>query len=112
MLRALCLLLAVAVCLGARAGELDGHYRTTLDGQPAELILHQQGDQVEGQYVENRSLSLSLRGHYDGQLLRAEISDPRSGLLLANMNATYANAMLNASIAAPSFCGASSASPV
>lgn len=100
MLRALCLLLAVAVCLGARAGELDGHYRTTLDGQPAELILHQQGDQVEGQYVENRSLRLTLRGRYDGQLLRAEISDPRSGLLLANMNATYANAMLNASIAA------------
>ncbi|WP_244976442.1 hypothetical protein [Ectopseudomonas khazarica] len=75
MLRALCLLLAVAVCLGARAGELDGHYRTTLDGQPAELILQQQGDQVEGQYVENRSLRLTLRGRYD-----ASCCAPRSAI--------------------------------
>ena len=73
---------------------------TVSDGQPAELLLHSQGQRVEGQYVENRRLQLNLRGHYDGQLLRAEISDPQSGLLLANMNATYANAMLNISIAA------------
>ncbi len=100
MRHAIVLLLAAISCFSARAGELDGHYRATLDGQPTELILRQQGGRVEGQYVENQSLRLNLKGHYDGQVLRAEISDPQSGLLLANMNATYANAMLNTRIAA------------
>ncbi|WP_061240856.1 hypothetical protein [Ectopseudomonas composti] len=100
MRRAIVLLLASASCVSAWSGDLDGHYRATLDGQPTELILRQKGEQVEGQYVENRTLRLNLRGRYDGQVLRAEISDPQSGLLLANMNATYANAMLNTSIAA------------
>ncbi|MGQ7959336.1 hypothetical protein ACUTAF_16770 [Pseudomonas sp. SP16.1] len=93
-------LLLLLICPALLAGELDGHYHATLDGQPAELLLHSQGQRVEGRYVENRRLQLNLRGHYDGQLLRAEISDPQSGLVLANMNATYANAMLNISIAA------------
>lgn len=100
MLRAFSLLLAVAACICAHAGELDGRYQATVDNQPTELILRHQGNRVEGQYVENQSLRLTLKGSYDGQLLRAEISDPQSGQLLANMNATYANAMLNVSIAA------------
>lgn len=100
MSRAIVLLLAMASCSSAQAGELDGHYRTTLDGQPSELILRQNDAVVEGEYVESQHLRLVVKGRYDGKLLRAEISDPQSGLLLANMNATYANAMLNASIAA------------
>ena len=100
MPRAIVLLLAMASCSSAQAGELDGHYRTTLDGQPSELILRQNDAVVEGEYVESQHLRLVVKGRYDGKLLRAEISDPQSGLLLANMNATYANAMLNASIAA------------
>lgn len=100
MPRAIVLLLVIASCSSARAGELDGHYRATLDGQPSELILRQKDAAVEGEYVENKRLRLIVRGRYDGKLLRAEISDPQSGLLLANMNATYANAMLNTSIAA------------
>lgn len=92
--------LLLLICPVLLAGELDGRYHAMLDGQPAELLLRSQGQEVEGQYVENRRLQLNLRGHYDGQLLRAEISDPQSGLVLANMNATYANALLNASIAA------------
>lgn len=100
MPRAIVLLLAMASCSSAQAGELDGHYRTTLDGQPSELILRQNGAVVEGEYVESQHLRLVVKGRYDGKLLRAEISDPQSGLLLANMNATYANAMLNASITA------------
>lgn len=94
------LLLICLICPVLLAGELDGHYHAMLDGQPAELLLRSQGQVVEGQYVENRRLRLNLRGRYDGQLLRAEISDPQSGLVLANMNAVYANAMLNTSIAA------------
>lgn len=82
------------------AAGLDGHYRATLDGQPAELILHSQGTAITGQYVENHSLRLDLRGSFDGQLLRAEISAAQSGPILANMNASYANDMLNARIAA------------
>jgi hypothetical protein len=100
MPRAIVLLLAMASCSSAHAGELDGHYRATLDGQPSELILRQNDAVVEGEYVESQHLRLVVKGRYDGKLLRAEISDPQSGLLLANMNATYANAMLNASIAA------------
>ena len=83
-------------------GELDGRYLATLDGLPAEMILRSEGDQVEGEYVENASLRLTINGRFDGQLLQAQISDPRSGLLIANMNANYANAMLNVHIAARS----------
>lgn len=100
MPRAIVLLLAMASCSSIQAGELDGHYRATLDGQPSELILRQSGALVEGEYVESQRLRLIVKGRYDGKLLRAEISDPQTGLLLANMNATYANAMLNTSIAA------------
>lgn len=100
MPRAIVLLLAMASCSSAQAGELDGHYRTTLDGQPSELILRQNDAVVEGEYVESQHLRLVVKGRYDGKLLRVEISDPQTGLLLANMNATYANAMLNTSIAA------------
>lgn len=100
MPRAIVLLLAMASCSSIQAGELDGHYRATLDGQPSELILRQSGAVVEGEYVESQRLRLIVKGRYDGKLLRAEISDPQTGLLLANMNATYANAMLNTSIAA------------
>lgn len=100
MRRAIVVLLAMASCSSAQAGELDGHYRATLDGQPSELILRQNGTAVEGEYVEGKQLRLTVKGQYDGKLLRAEISDPQTGLLLANMNATYANAMLNTSIAA------------
>ena len=100
MPRAIVLLLAMAACSSIQAGELDGHYRATLDGQPSELILRQSDSVVEGEYVESQRLRLIVKGHYDGKLLRAEISDPQTGLLLANMNATYANAMLNTSIAA------------
>lgn len=93
-----CLLWLAAPAL--LAADLDGHYRATLDGLPAELILHSQGTAITGQYVENHRLRLDLRGSFDGQLLRAEISAPQSGLILANMNASYANDMLNARIAA------------
>ncbi|CAM3244068.1 Uncharacterised protein [Ectopseudomonas mendocina] len=100
MLRIITPLLLTLFCFAARAGELDGHYRAELDGQPSELILRQNGTAVEGEYVEGKLLRLAIKGQYDGKLLRAEISDPQSGLLLANMNANYANAMLNTSIAA------------
>ncbi|WP_395505328.1 hypothetical protein [Ectopseudomonas hydrolytica] len=100
MPRSIAPLLLALLCCCAQAGELDGHYRATLDGQPSELILRQNGDVVEGEYLENQRLRLIVKGRYDGELLRAEISEPQSGLLLANMNATYANAMLNTSIAA------------
>ncbi len=82
------------------AAELDGHYRANLDEQPTELILRSQGEQVEGEYLEGRHLRLTVSGRFDGQALQAQISDPRSGQVLANMNANYANDMLNASIAA------------
>lgn len=84
------------------AAELDGRYLATLDGLPAEMILHSQGQQVKGQYMENNRLRLTISGSFDGQLLRAQISDPQSGQLIANMNANYANAMLNARIVARS----------
>lgn len=88
------------LCLIAQAGELDGRYHAVLDGQPSTLILRQNNAGVEGEYLEGKRLRLTVKGRYDGKLLRAEISDPQSGLLLANMNANYANAMLNAAIAA------------
>ena len=84
------------------AAELDGHYLARLDGQPAEMILRSQGSQVEGEYVERNNLRLKISGHFDGQLLTAQISEPGSGLLIANMNANYASGMLNVRIAARS----------
>ena len=58
MPRAIVLLLAMASCSSIQAGELDGHYRATLDGQPSELILRQSGALVEGEYVESQRLRL------------------------------------------------------
>ncbi|WP_220811979.1 hypothetical protein [Pseudomonas paralcaligenes] len=101
MRHALPLLLAL-LAGDALAGELDGHYRATLDGQPAELILRSQGERVEGEYIENGSLGFRLTGRVDGQALQAQISDPASGQPLANMNANYADGMLAASLAARS----------
>lgn len=99
-MRALTTLCLLAMLQPALAAELDGHYQGTLDEQPTELTLRTQGSQVEGEYVENHRLRLSLRGQFDGQALQAQISDPRTGQVLANMNANYANDMLNASFAA------------
>lgn len=44
------------------AAELDGRYLATLDGLPAEMILHSQGQQVKGQYMENDRLRLIISG--------------------------------------------------
>ncbi|NVJ12305.1 hypothetical protein HUW63_44955, partial [Myxococcus sp. AM001] len=82
------------------ADTLDGHYLTTLDGQPAEMHLRSQGQQVSGEYIEGGTLRLQISGSFDGQLLSAQISEPQSGQLIANMNATYANGVLNTHIAA------------
>ncbi|MDX5373586.1 MAG: hypothetical protein LPK18_14265 [Pseudomonadaceae bacterium] len=81
------------------AGELDGHYRGTLDQRVSELILRSQGQQVEGEYLEG-SRRFRLTGRVDGQALQGQISDPESGQVLANLNANYANGMLNAAFAA------------
>jgi len=95
LIAVLCLLPGVLL-----ADALDGHYLTTLDGQPAEMHLRSQGQQVNGEYLEGGRLRLQISGSFDGQLLRAQISEAQSGQLIANMNATYANGMLNAHIAA------------
>lgn len=91
----LCLLLAAP----ALATDLDGRYRGTLDERPAELILRSQEQRVAGEYLEG-SRRFRLSGSFDGQALQAQISDPASGQVLANMNANYANDMLAASLAA------------
>ena len=95
---ALCLLYTLPGAL--LASELDGHYRALLDGVPSELVLRSQGQQVEGEYVENGQLRLQLKGQFDGELLSAAIHDPQSGQHLANLNASYANDQLNTRIAA------------
>ena len=84
------------------ADSLDGHYLATLDGQPSEIHLRSQGQHVSGDYIEGASLRLRISGQFDGQLLEAQISDPQSSQLIANMNATYANGMLNSHIVARS----------
>jgi hypothetical protein len=96
-------LLTLVLCLLPSfllADTLDGHYLTTLDGQPAEMHLRSQGQQVSGEYIEGGTLHLQISGSFDGQLLRVQISEPQSGQLIANMNATYANGVLNTHIAA------------
>lgn len=99
-MRALSILCLFTIPLFALAAELDGHYRGTLDDRPTELILRSQGRQVEGEYLEGQRQRFTLSGSFDGQLLQAQISDPRSGQVLANMNANYAPDLLNASLAA------------
>lgn len=99
-MRALSILCLCTIPLFALATELDGHYRGTLDDRPTDLILRSQGPQVEGEYLEGQRQRFKLSGHFDGQLLQAQISDPRSGQVLANINANYAHDMLNASLAA------------
>lgn len=98
-------LLIFVLCLLPRlllADALDGHYLATLDGQPAEMHLRSQDQQVSGEYVEGGRLRLQISGHFDGQLLSAQISEPQSGQLIANMNATYASGVLNTHIVARS----------
>ena len=77
------LLLPALYCTALVAGELDGRYQANLDGQPTELVLRQDGQAVQGQYVENGSLQLDLAGSFDGQVLRAQISVPQSGQVVA-----------------------------
>jgi hypothetical protein len=98
-------LLTLVLCLLPSfllADTLDGHYLATLDGQPAEMHLRSQGQQVSGEYIEGGRLHLQISGNFDGQLLSVQISEPQSGQVIANMNATYANGMLNTHIAARS----------
>jgi hypothetical protein len=64
------------------------------------MHLRSQGQQVSGEYIEGGTLRLQISGSFDGQLLSAQISEPQSGQLIANMNATYANGVLNTHIAA------------
>ena len=92
----LCLLCATYLA----AAELDGRYQAMLDGQTTELVLRSDGQQVQGEYREGPHLHLTLRGSFDGQLLRAQISERQSGQVLANMNANYADGVLYASLAA------------
>lgn len=96
-------LLAFVLCLLPTlllGDTLDGHYLTTLDGQPAEMYLRSQGQHVSGEYVEGARLHLQISGSFDGQLLSAQISEPQSGQVIANLNATYASGVLNSHIAA------------
>lgn len=100
MRRLPCLYLLLLLTTTSPAAELDGRYHGTLDDQPTELILRSQGQQVTGEYVEGQRQRFALSGSFDGQLLQAQISDPRSGQVLANMNANYAPDLLNTSFAA------------
>ena len=93
----LCLLACISPPL--LAADLDGRYQGTLDERPVELVLRSQGQQVEGEYIEDQQ-RFRVSGHFDGQALQVQISAPGSGQVLANMNANYANDMLAASLAA------------
>jgi hypothetical protein len=93
----ICLLVSITSPLPA--ADLDGRYRGTLDERPVELILRSQGERVEGEYVEDQR-RFRVSGSFDGQALQAQISEPASGQVLANMNANYANDMLATSLAA------------
>ncbi|MDD0843043.1 hypothetical protein [Pseudomonas sp. Gutcm_11s] len=83
------------------AAELDGRYQGSLDERPVELILRSHEQQVEGEYLEGQQ-RFRVTGSFDGQTLQAQISEPASGQVLANMNANYANDMLATSLAARS----------
>jgi hypothetical protein len=54
---------------------------------------------MEGEYLEG-SRRYRLNGSVEGQALQGQISDPESGQVLANLNANYANGMLNVAFAA------------
>lgn len=84
------------------ADSLDGYYLTTLDGQPAEMHLRSQDQQVSGEYIEGRRLHLRISGHFDGQVLNAQISKAPGDQPIATMIATYANGVLTSHISARS----------
>jgi len=92
-----CLLISIVPPLPA--AELDGRYRGSLDEREVELILRGGDGRVEGEYIEGRR-HFRISGSLDGPALQAQISDPESGRVLANINANYANDMLAASLAA------------
>ena len=48
----LCLLACISPPL--LAADLDGRYQGTLDERPVELVLRSQGQQVEGEYIEDQ----------------------------------------------------------
>lgn len=98
-------LLTLMLCLlpcALLANNLDGYYLATLDGQPAEMHLRSQDQQVSGEYIEGRRLRLRISGHFDGQLLNAQISDAQSDQPIARMRATYTNGVLTSHITARS----------
>ncbi|MDP2242613.1 hypothetical protein [Pseudomonas sp.] len=98
-------LLTLMLCLlpcALLANNLDGYYLATLDGQPAEMHLRSQDQQVSGEYIEGRRLRLRISGHFDGQLLNAQISDAQSAQPIARMRATYTNGVLTSHITARS----------
>jgi hypothetical protein len=98
-------LLTLMLCLlpcTLLAETLDGYYLTTLDGQPAEMHLRSQDQQVSGEYIEGRRLHLRINGHFDGQVLNAQISKAPGDQPIATINATYANGVLASHISARS----------
>ncbi len=98
-------LLTLMLCLlpcALLANNLDGYYLATLDGQPAEMHLRSQDQQVGGEYIEGRRLRLRISGHFDGQLLNAQISDAQSDQPIAHLTATYTNGVLTSHISARS----------
>jgi hypothetical protein len=98
-------LLTLMLCLlpcTLLADSLDGYYLTTLDGQPAEMHLRSQDQQVSGEYIEGRRLRLRISGHFDGQVLNAQILDTQSDQPIARLTATYANGVLTSHLSARS----------
>lgn len=99
-MRALSILCLLTCCSPAlKAADLDGRYQGTLDERPVQLVLRSQGEQVEGEYIEDQR-HFRVSGRIDGQSLQAQISEPHSAKVLANLNANYANDMLATSLAA------------
>ncbi|MEO4045680.1 hypothetical protein AAFN46_01150 [Pseudomonas sp. CAU 1711] len=92
-------LFCLLLCGTTLANELDGHYQGLMNEQPTELILRSSGETLSGEYVENRQSRYPLSGRLDGQVLKLRVNDPVSGETLANINANYANDMLNAVLA-------------
>ena len=66
----LCLLACISPPL--LAADLDGRYQGTLDERPVELVLRSQGQQVEGEYIEDQQ-RFRVSGHFDGQALQVQI---------------------------------------